>query len=58
MAYPFQPMSSLTLKKLSKLMKQSWEKKETNCSKKDSVPLKIILPETNHHLSDQVLNHQ
>ena len=57
MAYPFHPMKNHTLKKFSKLMKASREKKDTDCSEKDSVPLKIIPPETNQPLQDQILNH-
>jgi len=59
MAYPFQPLTrNHTLKKFYKLRRQSWERKETNCSKKESVPHKFIPPETNHLRQDQVLNHQ
>ena len=58
MAYPFQPMRTHTLKKLARRLKESWEKKDTDCLEKETVPLKIIPPETNHSLSDQVLNHK
>lgn len=58
MAYPFQPMRTHTLKKLARLMKESWEKHDTDCPEKESVPLKIIPPETNCPLQDQILNHQ
>lgn len=42
MAHPFHPMRTHTLKKLARLMKESWEKKDTDCLEKETVPLKII----------------
>ena len=58
MAYPFQPLKNHTLKKLARLMKESRDKKDPDCPQKESFPLKIITPESNRPLQDQIANHQ
>ena len=58
MAYPFQPMSSHTLRKLARVMKETWEKKDPGCPEKESTSLKILPTEPNQPVQDQILNHR
>ncbi len=57
MAYPFQPMNSYILEKLSDRMKEPRSNIETNFHKKDSNTPDNITPETNHSISDRFCNH-
>ena len=56
-AYPFQPMSKESLKKLPDLMKQSRGNEDLNCFKKDSILPDNTILETNHPQSDRFSSH-
>ncbi len=57
MAYPFQPMSRESLKKLPDLNEITKGNTESNCLKKDSILPDNTALETNHSQSDRFCNH-
>jgi hypothetical protein len=56
-AYPFQPMSKESLKKLPNLNRIIKDNTDSNCLKKDSVLLDNTTLETKHPQLDQNCNH-